>query len=537
MSGEASGAVPPAAARILVVDDEVELTAALCEMLGAQGYDVRGVTSGAEALAALRDGGRFDLLLTDLMIGDADGIELLRAALEIDRHLVGILMTGQGSIQTALDAMKVGVFDYLLKPFKLAFLLPILQRALEVRRLRVENEEFLRRLRAANDDLERRVRERTEELLQAQKMEAIGQLAGGIAHDFNNQLFVINGYTELLLKRFAADPAVRSYLEEVRRAGDHASGLTRQLLAFSRKQVLQPEVLDLNHVVKDAEKMLRRLLGEQIAIAVSCAPAIGGVLADPVQVQQVLINLSVNARDAMPEGGRLLIETAEFEVDTAAARDGLVPGRYVVLKVEDNGTGMDEATRARIFEPFFTTKEKGKGTGLGLSTVYGIVQQSGAHLSVESEPGRGTAFRIFFPRTQPDAAAAGGAQEAPAGGSEIVLLAEDERAVRELLGNSLQAAGYTVLAAGDGVEALRLSRQWKGHIHLLLTDVVMPHMGGPELAEQLRLLRPDTRVLYVSGYTDEAIIHQGVLDPSFAFLNKPVAIGELLRKVREVLDK
>jgi PAS domain S-box-containing protein len=380
-----------------------------------------------------------------------------------------------------------------------------------------------------------------EQLRLAQKMEAVGALAGGVAHDFNNLLSVILSYTEFALESAGEGGALRNDLLEVRKAGRRAESLVRQLLAFSRRQVLQPVPLDLNEVVAGVEKMLRRVLGEDIELVTHAAKELGIVWADPGQMEQVLMNLVVNARDAMPEGGRLVIETANLELDAeeAGRHPGLEAGSYVQLAVSDTGCGMDAQSRARLFEPFFTTKEKGKGTGLGLSTVYGIVRQSGGEIRVYSEPGRGTTFKIRLPRVFGMAATTVRPPPPPpeaVGGCETVLVVEDEESLREVAQRTLTAAGYRVLAAGDGEEALGTAAGHAGEIHLLLADVVMPRLGGRALAERLAKLRPALKVLYTSGYTDNAIVHHGVLEPGMQFLAKPFTARVLLRRVREVLD-
>jgi PAS domain S-box-containing protein len=384
-------------------------------------------------------------------------------------------------------------------------------------------------------------RERVEEQLRlSQRLEAIGGLAGGIAHDFNNVLSVILGCTELAIDRAREDDSVRDELLEVKKAGERAVALTRQLLAFSRKQVMQPVVLDLNHIAAGIEKMLRRILGEDIDYVQVLAPDLGMVWADPGQIEQVLMNLVVNARDAMPKGGKLTIETSNVDLDEEyAARHVVVkPGPYVQLVVTDTGCGMDEKIQARIFEPFFTTKDKAKGTGLGLSTVYGIVKQSGGDIWVYSEPGRGTTFKIHLPRLQ--GAVAPGPTVKPAVtrsvGSETILLVEDEEGVRNIAKRILGMAGYTVLTAGSASDALLTCEAHQGKIHLLLTDVVMPQTSGKALAERLALARPETKVLYMSGYTDEAIVHHGTLDAGTNFIGKPFTAVDLTRKIREVLD-
>jgi two-component system cell cycle sensor histidine kinase/response regulator CckA len=381
---------------------------------------------------------------------------------------------------------------------------------------------------------------RTEEQLrQAQKMEAVGRLAGGIAHDFNNLLSVILGYAHLLQGSLDGDPRYGGDLREIRTAGERAASLTRQLLAFSRQQVLDPRVLDLAEVVRNLEPMLRRIVGEDIEITVGEQPVLGRVKADPGQLEQVLMNLVVNSRDAMPTGGKLTIEIANVVLDDEYATHhlGVVAGPHVMLAVSDNGVGMDRATAARIFEPFFTTKEKGKGTGLGLSTVFGIVQQSGGTIWVYSEPGAGTTFKIYLPMTTDDAALLREPDRAgKLGGSETILLAEDEEQVRVMVATILRRQGYTVLEARDAMAAIHHAGHHGGAIHLLLTDVVMPDIGGRSLAEQIGALRPGLRVLYVSGYTDDAVVRHGVLEADVAFLQKPITPDALARKVREVLD-
>jgi PAS domain S-box-containing protein len=378
-----------------------------------------------------------------------------------------------------------------------------------------------------------------EKLRQASKMEAVGQLAGGVAHDFNNMLTGILGYCDLLRGRLGAGDPRAAELEEIRKAADRAASLTRQLLAFSRQQVLQPRVLDLNEVVSNMDKMLRRLIGEDIDLNLKLPEDLGHVKADPGQLEQVLLNLVVNARDAMPTGGRLSIETANIDLDEAygGTHDVVTPGSYVLLAVSDNGVGMDAGTQAHIFEPFFTTKERGKGTGLGLATVYGIVKQSGGYIWVYSEPRQGSVFKIYLPRVPGGAepAAHPARPEAAVRGSETILLVEDDDTVRDLAREVLQESGYRVLVASHGEEALRLGGSHDGPIHLMLTDVVMPGGSGRVYAEKLGAARPDMKVLYMSGYTDDAIVRHGLLDPHIAFLEKPFTPAALTGKVREVL--
>jgi signal transduction histidine kinase/CheY-like chemotaxis protein len=374
-----------------------------------------------------------------------------------------------------------------------------------------------------------------------QKMEAIGRLAGGIAHDFNNLVQAIGGYTEILLKRLPEQDGLRRHAEEIKRAGDRAAALTRQLLAFSRQQVLQPVVLDLNTVVVHIEQLLRRLIGEDIELETELEARLGHVKADAVQLEQVLMNLAVNARDAMPDGGTLTIETRSVRLSEADQRDGFAvqPGSYVLLAVADTGCGMEAETRGRAFEPFFTTKPPGHGTGLGLSTVYGIVKQSGGYIWVDSEPGQGTRVRIYLPRvSEPVEQTPLKRVLAPAAapGSETLLLVEDEGGVRELITEWLTDNGYAVLAAENGIEALALAESHVGRIDLLIADVVMPQMGGPALAASLLPLRPDMKVIFMSGYADEAIAAPQMLELGAAFLQKPFTLDRLLRQVRETLD-
>jgi PAS domain S-box-containing protein len=394
------------------------------------------------------------------------------------------------------------------------------------------------RLVVAVDVTEKRGLE--EQFRQAQKMEAVGQLAGGVAHDFNNILGVIIGYGEILKRRIPATDPLQGKVAEILKASERAAGLTRQLLAFSRKQVLQPRVLDLNLVVADMDKMLRRLIGENIELNLSLAEPLGSVRADPGQIEQVLMNLVVNARDAMPGAGSLSIRTEEVHIDSSyvAMHPAAHPGPHVVMTVSDTGEGMDGETVSRIFEPFFTTKAVGKGSGLGLSTVYGIVEQSGGHVEVQSEEGRGTTFKVYLPSIEATVEARAEAPPAtrcPPGQSETVLLVEDERALRDMIGETLGQGGYRVLEAGTPREALEVAEVHEGPIHAILTDVVMPEMNGRELAELLRPLRPEAAFIYMSGYTDDAIGQHRLLDPGTLFLQKPFTSDALLWMLHEAL--
>jgi two-component system cell cycle sensor histidine kinase/response regulator CckA len=376
-------------------------------------------------------------------------------------------------------------------------------------------------------------------LRQSQKMEAIGQLAGGVAHDFNNLLTVILGFAELLASRATLEQEAREEVGEIRSAAERAAVLTRQLLAFSRKQVLEPVVVRVNDLVANLEKMLRRVIAEDVALVTRLDPSAGNVRVDPGQLEQVILNLAINARDAMPRGGKLTIETSNADLDDAYAQRHVTvqPGRYVMVAVSDTGVGMDAAMQARLFEPFFTTKEKGKGTGLGLATVYGIVKQSGGYIWVYSEPGKGTAFKVYLPRVgeAPALPEPHVPTVAPPRGTETILLVEDEQAVRTLSRRVLEARGYRVLEAGNGAKALEVARGSTGPIHLILTDLVMPDMTGTELASRLLSLRPGVRVLYMSGYTDDSVVRNGLLEQGRLFLQKPFTPETLARKVREAL--
>jgi CheY-like chemotaxis protein len=379
-----------------------------------------------------------------------------------------------------------------------------------------------------------------EQFRQAQKMEAVGRLAGGVAHDFNNLLTVIRSYTDMLLEGLTPTDPRTDDLDQIRKAAVGAASLTRQLLAFSRQQVIEPRLVELNDVVATLEKMLKRLIGEDIDLVASLTSERVTVMIDPGQLEQVIVNLAVNARDSMPNGGKLILETTSVQMDAEYARDHWPanPGRFAMLAVTDTGCGMDEQTRARIFEPFFTTKEVGKGTGLGLATVYGIVKQSNGFVWVYSEPERGTTFKIYLPIADgdPKAYETQSTRSPIRGGNETVLLAEDSAAVRVAAKQILERFGYTVLEAPSGRDALAFASKKQSRIDLLLTDVVMPEMSGRVLAEHFLALRPDARVLFMSGYTDDAIVRHGVLRPGTEYLQKPFSPETLANKVRAVLD-
>jgi nitrogen-specific signal transduction histidine kinase len=388
----------------------------------------------------------------------------------------------------------------------------------------------------AEDVTDRRVLE--DQFRQAQKMEAVGRLAGGVAHDFNNLLMVISGYAEVILANLDLGHPLHEKGRAIQLAADRATTLTRQLLAFSRKQLLELKVVDVNAIVHDMERLLRPLIGENVEFVTNLAPDAAHTRADAGQLEQVLMNLVVNAKDAMPGGGKITVQTQNIVVDEThrGAQTFIRPGRYVMLSVSDNGMGMDKETQSRIFEPFFTTKEKGKGTGLGLSTVYGIVKQSGGYVMVQSEERRGTTFQIYLPRVDGVAEKhAAPVAHAALGGTETVLLVEDEESVRQLVRETLDAKGYTVLEAENGEAGVAAAAQHDGPIALVITDVVMPGMGGRELVKNLVQTRPETKVLYLSGYTEDAILSEGTIENGAAFLQKPFTLQNLSRKVREVL--
>ena len=390
----------------------------------------------------------------------------------------------------------------------------------------------------AEDVTERRALE--EQFRQSQKMEAVGRLAGGIAHDFNNLLMVISGYTEVLLEKTPRESSLYPKMAAVQQATDRASSLIHQLLAFSRKQVMELKVVDVNTIVEDIERLLRPLIGETVELKTQLANDPGRARADAGQIEQVLMNLVVNAKDAMPKGGTITLRTSDIRLDAEARREygSIRPGPYVMISVSDTGCGMDSETQSRVFEPFFTTKEKGKGTGLGLSTVYGIIKQISGYVFVQSEPGRGSTFTIYLPRVE-EAAESNARPQGDAravGGNETILLVEDEESVRQLVSETLTAKGYRVLEAERGEAALKMASEAKEPIHLLITDVIMPGIGGRELAQKLCASAPALKVLFLSGYTEDAIVHEGVLEPGTAFLQKPFTLQVLVRKVKETLS-
>jgi two-component system cell cycle sensor histidine kinase/response regulator CckA len=464
---------------------------------------------------------RFDLVISDYNMPQWDGLEALDLVRAKDPEIPFIFVSGNLGEERAIEAIKRGATDYILKD-------RMSRMSLAVRRAVLETRERARR------------RQLEGELIHAQKMEAIGRLAGGVAHDFNNLLTVINGFTELLLGATSPEDPRQTDLKEISNAGRRAASLTRQLLAFSRRQVFQPTTLDLNAILAGIEKMLVRLIGEDIQLILRPAPGLHRVNADAGQIEQSIINLVVNARDAMPQGGRILLETANVELDEAfaALHAGSRTGSHAMLSVTDTGTGISAEAKAHLFEPFFTTKEKGKGTGLGLSTVHGIIRQSGGSIDVSSEPGRGATFRIFLPQSELNLAPSAPVPPvAPLRGTETLLVAEDMETVRRLARTVLEGAGYRVLLAQDGTEALKICEEHEGEIHLLLTDVVMHAISGPELAVLVRRTHPETRILFMSGYSDRSLEELGAPGVDAVFLQKPFTIESLRAKVREALHR
>jgi signal transduction histidine kinase len=482
----------------------------------------------AEAMRSALARETWDLVISDWSMpsfSGASALEVLKGA-RVDAPF--IILSGTVTEDLAIKAMRAGARDWVLKG-KLGRLRPAIDRELSERAERKRAEDALRR---------------SEEMLrQSQKLDAIGGLAAGVAHDFNNVLSVIVGHADLLLAELPEVDPSRENVEEIRAAATRAAELTRQLLAFSRQQILQPQHANIARIVNGMAKMLRRMIGEDVELSIVTPPKLGIVLVDPGQIEQVLMNLAVNARDAMPRGGTLTIEISEIEAEdiNAADRAGLRPVRHVMLAITDTGIGMDSDTQARIFEPFFTTKGPGRGTGLGLATVFGIVQQSGGSISTTSAPGAGTTFRIYLPTvdaahaTEPTTAANRRPSFASLRGDETILLVEDDDAMRSMLRTVLEKHGYSVLDASNGREALVLCERMQETVHLVLTDVVMPHMSGREFATKLETIRPGLPVLYMSGYTDGAIVQHGVLEPGIAFLQKPIAPQALVQKVRELI--
>jgi two-component system, cell cycle sensor histidine kinase and response regulator CckA len=474
------------------------------------------------------DTGKYDLILSDYNLPSFDGISALHVFIERKLDIPFILISGAIGEETAIESLKAGATDYVLKDH-LPRLAPVVKRALQ------EKEELRLRKRVEEEKAALQ-----EQLRQSQKMEAIGQLAGGIAHDFNNLLTVIQGYSEIALLSLKQTDPLRNTIIRINEAGMKAANLTHQLLAFSRRQVLEMKVVDLNETIRELNNMLRRMIGEDIELITLQQKDLWHVKVDPRQIDQVIINLAVNARDAMPTGGRLTIETANVYLDTSYTDDhvAIFPGPHVMLSVSDTGMGISPEIMDRIFEPFFTTKERGKGTGLGLSTIYGIINQCGGNIRVYSKPDQGTTFKIYLPQAleaSDELKNEASPVQCPRG-NETILVVEDDADAKRLTVEILEMQGYLALEAFDGNEALNIAKAYEGNIHLVLTDVVMPQMSGKEMVDHLRMFRPDIKVLFMSGYTDNAIVHHGILYKGLFYIQKPFTIDGLSQKIREVLD-
>jgi len=500
-------------------DDDYLFTCDLIAQLGGE-YDVARAETFESGAAALRAGG-VDICLIDYRLGSETGIDLVKLLVQEGCSIPMLILTGQGDHDIDVEAAAAGAADFLVKgEISPTLLERTIRYAIQTHRHVAE------------------LRRQEESLRQAQRTEAVGQLAAGIAHDFNNLLVVIRGYSTLILAG-ASEETVREQAAQIEQAADRATELTRQLLAYGRRQILQPKTADLNLIVQDTLRMLERLIGEDIEVRTSYQPSLPSVVVDAGQISQVILNLAINARDAMPNGGSLSIRTTTAEIDGDYARlhAGVVPGSYALLEITDTGMGMDETTRERAFDPYFTTKGEGKGTGLGLATVDGIVRQSGGHIWLYTEPGIGTTFKLYFPTgVGPEPAAEEPFQPGALEGTETILVVEDAELVRKLVTTVLESFGYTVHTAANGAEALQIAEQLDYEIDLVFSDVVMPGMNGRELAERLAERRPTIRMLFSSGYPDDTIMRQGIAAAKFAFIQKPyIAIG-LAQKVRSVLD-
>jgi signal transduction histidine kinase len=520
--------------RVLVVDDsetDAKLVVQALRMGGRKVQFTRVQT--ADAMTRALGDGPWDVVICDWSMPNFSANGALGVVKRLGLDVPFIIVSGTMGEENAVEAMRAGAHDYVLKD-RLSRLMPAVEREIREFQRREAHRQSERRLLESQEAL----RESEGQLRQAQKMEAVGRLAGGVAHDFNNVLSVILTYGELMLSSLPQDDPNREDVEEIHRAGQRAADLTRQLLMFSRQHVIEPKIVDVNDVIGGMLKMLGRLLGEDVELLLDRQTNAGKTRVDPSSFDQVLMNLVVNARDAMPKGGKLTLGTRRVRLDeTVRTLLPVVPGDYVVVSVTDEGAGMTSETLARIFDPFFTTKEKGKGTGLGLSTVYGIVQQCGGTIGVHSQPGAGSTFEVYFPRVEaPLSILPAANRPAPRRGSETVLVVEDEEAVRTVIRTILMRQGYRVITAGDGVAGLAASLKHQGPIELLLTDVVMPRMSGPDLAREVTANRRETRVLYMSGYTDDSATRHGVAEGELAFLRKPITPGALVSRVRELLD-
>jgi two-component system cell cycle sensor histidine kinase/response regulator CckA len=513
---------------ILIVDDREANVELLEELLHGAGYLSVTSTRNPHEVCELHRKHHYSLILLDLEMPGLDGFQVMEnlKAFDVGCYLPVLVVTAQPNHK--LRAIKAGARDFISKPFDLAEVLMRVHNMLEARLQHLEAE--VRTVQAEG------------RFIESQKTDAIGQLAAGVAHDFNNIIAIVLGYSELMMEKLGPQKDLHSYLKAIQSAGQRAAGLTRQLLIFSRKQTVQLVVLDINEVLHDIDPMLQRLMHENIEVSMVPGKQVGRVRGDSGYIGQILINLAVNARDAMPRGGKLTIATTNATLDENYSRGhtGVNAGEYVILSVSDTGTGMTDEVKAHLFEALFTTKPKGQGTGLGLATCRTIVQQSGGHIGVYSELGVGTTFKVYLPRIdQPLEAAARAPQAGPAPrGTETLLVVEDDPSVRDLACGILEAQGYEVLTASNGADALETAREHKGlPISLVLTDVIMPVMGGNVMAEWLKAMNPDLKILFSSGYTDDAILHHGVLQPGTEFMPKPYTASALARKVRELLDQ
>jgi signal transduction histidine kinase len=514
--------------RVLLIEDnpgDARLVEEMFKEVGANQFVVKHVEGIGQGLASLAEE-LFQIILLDLSLPDGYGLGTHQRIQSAASHIPIVILTGLDDERVALQAVQEGAQDYLVKgQMNSTLLIRSIRYAIERKRASKEKE-----------DLEQQLR-------QSQKMEAIGRLAGGIAHDFNNLLTVISGNAELFFYELQQDNPLRTYIEDIKQASERGAELIRQLLAFSRHQIMEMKILDINLLLKNLNKMLNRIIGDDVELVTVFKEDLGKVKVDEGQIMQVIMNLTVNARDAMPGGGKLTVETTNVILDEiyCETHKEVTPGRYVMLSVSDTGQGMTPKVKEQIFEPFFTTKEMGKGTGLGLSTVYGIVKQSGGHIQVYSEVGWGTTFKIYLPRIdeldEVDSSKATSCVSEFPRGSETILLVEDDEEVRRYVHKTLGRYGYTILEAVNADDAIGVIEKHMGEeIHLLLTDVVMPGMNGRDCAECLISFSPEMKVLYMSGYTAGSIIHQGLLEPGAAFLQKPFTPETLLLKVRQTLD-